>query len=280
MKKKRWVFLLLVVVVILPVVVFLTFFLPGGRNQQNGTFGPGFRMPMVMRPGMMRMSGPSINSELDFLIHMIPHHEEAVSAAEILKENTEREEMRQFAEDIIQTQSFEIELMETWLESWYPDERDHDYDYQPMMRDLEGLKGEELDEAFLVDMIPHHMEAIMMSQQLLVRGLAEHEEVAFLAREIRNTQRQEIHRMMAWLSQWNGYSPIASANDRTMLMWMSAALLALLVLLVVGFLVVLTSEPKSKTSLNQSAKHRLDVRYARGEISQEEYRKSRDELKG
>ena len=52
-----------------------------------------------------------------------------------------------------------------------------------MMRDLEGLQGEVLDKAYIEDMILHHMEAVMVSQQLLSRGLAEHEEVAFLARD-------------------------------------------------------------------------------------------------
>jgi len=158
----------------------------------------------LMGPGMMgpsdwpRQMGAFVNSEYDFLVHMIPHHEEAVITARILKENTNNEEMKKFAEDIIRSQSEEIELMTTWLEDWYPEE-EHDIGYQPMMRNLENLEDDELDQVFLEDMIPHHMEAVMMSQQLLTQGLAEHEEVASLARNIRNTQRDEIHMMRNWL---------------------------------------------------------------------------------
>ncbi len=154
-----------------------------------------------MGPGMMGHMDVTINSEYDFLVHMIPHHEEAVYTAGILKENTEREEMENFADEIIRTQSEEIEMMISWLEAWYP-EKEHDIDYQPMMRNLENLEGEELDRIFLEDMIFHHMEAVMMSQQLLSRGLAEHEEVDALARNIRNAQRQEIMMMRNWLARW------------------------------------------------------------------------------
>lgn len=160
--------------------------------------------PRGMGPGMMgrgAMMGITVNSEFDFLAHMIPHHEEAVSTAVILRDNTEREEMKLFAEDIIRTQSEEIELMKSWLDDWYPG-RDHEVEYRPMMRELQGLESDELDRVFLEDMIVHHMEAVMMSQQLIRRGLAEHEEVEVLARNIRNTQRNEIHMMRNWLFTW------------------------------------------------------------------------------
>ena len=41
-------------------------------------------------------------------------------------------------------------------------------------------------------MVGHHMAAVMMSQQLLMRGLDEHRAVADLARTIRDDQMDEI----------------------------------------------------------------------------------------
>lgn len=145
----------------------------------------------MMGPGMMDAMQVDIESELDFLTHMIPHHQEAVATAVYLRDNSERPEMKGFAEEIIETQSAEIAQMKDWLETWYPDEQ-YSVDYQPMMRNLENLEGNALDRAFLEDMIPHHMTAVMMSQQLLARGLSEHEEVATLATIIRDSQRNEI----------------------------------------------------------------------------------------
>jgi uncharacterized protein (DUF305 family) len=160
---------------------------------QHG-FGPGM---MGMGPGMMNL----VDSEYEFLIKMIPHHEEAVNKAKILKENTNREEMREFAIDIIEVQTQEIEEMEKYLAEWYPN-RTNNYQYQPMMGNYEGLTAEELDHAFLEDMIFHHMGAVMMSQQLIMQGLDEHREVYLLARSIRDSQRQEIFTMRDWLDSW------------------------------------------------------------------------------
>jgi len=168
-----------------------------GANFAFAQPGPGMMGPGRMGPGMME----SVDSEYEFLIKMIPHHEEAVAKAKILRDNTNREEMREFAKDIIKVQTQEIDEMEKYLAEWYPDRTDN-YQYEPMMGNYEGLSGKELDYAFLEDMIFHHMGAVMMSQQLIMRGLDQHEDVYLLARSIRNSQRQEIFMMRDWLNSW------------------------------------------------------------------------------
>jgi uncharacterized protein (DUF305 family) len=91
--------------------------------------------------------------------------------------------------------------MNAWIAEWYP-EQDRDTAYRPMMRDLSGLSGDELDRTFLEDMISHHMAAVMMSQQLIVQGVADHGELEGLARDIRDEQHAEIFRMQRWLVDW------------------------------------------------------------------------------
>ncbi|SDM47969.1 DUF305 domain-containing protein [Halarsenatibacter silvermanii] len=173
----------------------------GGMMRTGGMMGSTGRIgarETRTGPGMMHTT---IENEYEFLVHMIPHHEEAVSTARVMRENTDREEMREFADEIIITQTEEIEQMEAWLDERYPD-KDHDFDYQPMMRDFGDMEGEELDRAFLEDMIFHHMEAVMTSQQLLSWELAEHKDTAELAANIINAQREEIFMMRNWLSSW------------------------------------------------------------------------------
>ncbi|MDO9492188.1 DUF305 domain-containing protein, partial [Acetobacterium sp.] len=78
-----------------------------GTARQNLNNGSGWMMGSGMMNSEMRDSGmmqESIESEHDYLVHMIAHHEEAVSSANILKANTQREEMKKFADDIIKTQ--------------------------------------------------------------------------------------------------------------------------------------------------------------------------------
>ena len=176
-------------------------------SSMRGPVAPGQMMPGG--PGGMTgpmaggMTGMAVASEFDFLVNMNPHHEEAIATARLLQAGTERQEMRDFAATIIRTQSAEVARMQAWLDEWYPG-RDTAVAYRPMMRELSGLTGSALDRAFLEDMIPHHMMAVMMSQQLLVRGLADHQAVVPFATVIRDTQQAEIRRMHQWLWAWFG----------------------------------------------------------------------------
>jgi uncharacterized protein (DUF305 family) len=167
-------------------------------------WGPmrGFSMgPMSF--GMMREvhAMADLESEFDYMVRMIPHHQEAVDSARTVVDRTERPRMREFARTVIATQSREIEQMRSWLAAWYP-QRDRDVEYQPMMRDYSGLSGDELDLAFLQDMIPHHMAAVMMSEELLSRVPVDHPEVEELAESIRTTQTREIRQMSLWMDRW------------------------------------------------------------------------------
>lgn len=185
----------LVVVVLAVTAVALTF---AGRDDggwmqaRNGS----------MMHGGAGMHGAAAGSELSYLAHMVAHHQEAVDAARELA-RSDRPQMRAFGRDIVADQSAEIRQMRTWIMTWYPD-RSTDVRYQRMMRDLSGLTGDRLDRVFLEDMVGHHMAAVMMSQQLLARGAADHEEVRDLARRIRDQQHREIVRMRDWLSDWFG----------------------------------------------------------------------------
>jgi uncharacterized protein (DUF305 family) len=171
----------------------------GGWGQspmnQNGRHGH----HQLMMP-MMQAS-----SEFEFLSLMIPHHEEAIATAQRVLEYSNRPEMREFARNIINVQTAEIRQMKTWLDAWYPNQETN-LSYTPMMRDLSQLEGNELDQAFLADMIMHHMGAVMMSQRLVNHALVEHQAVQPFAQNIADTQRQEIWQMQAWMQAWYGVS--------------------------------------------------------------------------
>jgi uncharacterized protein (DUF305 family) len=170
--------------------------------------GPGFQhlgrgMGLHSGRGMGQHMGPGmlarVGSEQEWLVEMVDHHEEAITAAGAL-ERSDRPEMRELGASIVQTQSAQVRRMRRWLAEWY-DDRSPRADYRPMMRDLTGLEGNELDRTFLVDMVHHHMAAIMMSQQLLLRGPEEDDDVTRLAGDIRDEQHDEVVTMQAWLRQ-------------------------------------------------------------------------------
>jgi len=80
--------------------------------------------------GMMHMDGMSGDTSVlasvsaaefdrEFIKQMIPHHEMAIMMAQMLQSSTQRNEMKQLADNIITSQSREIDMMRGWLKSWY-----------------------------------------------------------------------------------------------------------------------------------------------------------------
>ncbi|MBY0472865.1 DUF305 domain-containing protein, partial [Patescibacteria group bacterium] len=54
-----------------------------------------------------------------FIEEMIPHHQLAIMMAQMLRAGTNRPEMQQLAENIITSQSQEIQEMQSWYKQWY-----------------------------------------------------------------------------------------------------------------------------------------------------------------
>jgi uncharacterized protein (DUF305 family) len=167
------------------------------RAREPGWQARGWTVGM---PGTMR--GAQVDSEYGYLVGMVAHHREAVAAAEEL-ERSDRPRMRALGESIVESQSAQIEQMQSWLAAWYP-HRSGRAEYHAMMRDLSRLRGDRLDLSFLDDMTVHHMAAVTMSQQILLRGIAVHPEVTALARRIRSDQHAEMVEMQHWRQQWFG----------------------------------------------------------------------------
>ncbi len=81
---------------------------------------------MAMTPEMqttMMMDGNlgTADAEFDlrFINAMIPHHEGALAMAEQVLEKSDRPELRQVAQKILDTQQAEINQMQQWRQTWY-----------------------------------------------------------------------------------------------------------------------------------------------------------------
>jgi uncharacterized protein (DUF305 family) len=55
----------------------------------------------------------------EFIEQMIPHHQMAIMMASMMLRGTERVEMKKLAQDIIRTQTEEINQMSAWYSDWY-----------------------------------------------------------------------------------------------------------------------------------------------------------------
>lgn len=135
-----------------------------------------------------------IESERDFLEHMIPHHQEAVEAAQlVLEKGSTLRPVRELAEAIIEAQTKEIVLMNVWYQEWYSGPYEDTGVYTPMMRSLEELYGTELDRVFLEYMIVHHEMAIDLAK--IVSKISISQETRALTESIVSSQQSEISKI-------------------------------------------------------------------------------------
>ena len=66
------------------------------------------------------MAGMMGQFDLMFIDMMTPHHASAVAMAQVALPRAEHPELRALAEQIIESQSAEIEQMQTWRDEWFP----------------------------------------------------------------------------------------------------------------------------------------------------------------
>jgi uncharacterized protein (DUF305 family) len=146
-------------------------------------------------------SAPRSKAERAYLVDMVGHHSMAVDMAEMAKEKATHQELKDMADDIIRTQSAEIEQMRTWLERWYGREvGEHDMGHDPDMQMLEEATGAEFEVRFISMMTVHHTQAIERSRA--VRRYPLHGKVRQLTRDIIRAQRREIAQLQDWLVAW------------------------------------------------------------------------------
>lgn len=143
------------------------------------------------------MMGMNIKDDENFLVMMIPHHQEAIDTAKIILGKSENVELKDLADAIIKAQTGEIDQMQKWGTEWYGTSFKPSKEYMNMMpSNLNELEGKELDQAFITGMIMHHQGAIMMAKQ--IKEKTERPELLEMADNIIEAQAKEIEMMQGW----------------------------------------------------------------------------------
>lgn len=156
---------------------------------------------------------PADGMDAMFVVQMIPHHEDAIAMAELALTRAEHPEIKQLAEDVIRTQSAEIDQMREWYLDWYgesvPEGGSGSFGMMGggMMGgafgDLESLKdAEQFDKAFIEQMVPHHEMGIMMAR--MAGNATSRPEIEQLTDSIITSQSDEVARMQDWYQEWYG----------------------------------------------------------------------------
>lgn len=166
-------------------------------------------MPMQSMVALENLSGQDF--DIAYMSMMIEHHKGALEMAEAALAASENENVRGAAQAIVDTQSAEIQQLTDWLQAWYnatPDEGMMAMmrsDMQPMMElammGMTPMAGMNMpvDRSFLEGMIPHHQDAINMSELCLEK--TENAELKTFCQGVIDVQRQEIAQYQAWLEE-------------------------------------------------------------------------------
>ena len=157
-----------------------------------------------------------------FAKSMLGHHRGAVDMAKIeLKYGTD-ETMRTLAQDIIDSQQLEIDIMNKWLAS-HPDAPEPKPNTQAMqqayaagMQDMHdammtAIANPVPDMAFARSMLPHHRGAVDMAMLQLQYGTDK--EMRKLAQDIIDAQQPEIVLIQEWIVKTLANTGEAASND-------------------------------------------------------------------
>lgn len=139
--------------------------------------------------------------EIRFMEKMIDHHTMAVMMAEMCTMKAVHPELIATCENIITSQSEQIDMLQTWLQDWYG------ITYEPKMMSGEMQGHMQRDPAqfevwFMKRMISHHAAAIREAEDCLQNVY--HSELKGLCQNIIAAQSQEIDMMQTWLCDWYG----------------------------------------------------------------------------
>ena len=156
-------------------------------------------------------------ADLEFLQHMIVHHDQALTMCAWVPARSDREEFVRFARYVERAQAAEIREMQSLLdiaaERGLALPEQHLHGDPPMagmlstaeMQAIEAVDGAELERLWLEGMIRHHEGAVTMArdqqQQQLDTGRQPYE-LAVLVEDILIEQRAEIAKMRGWLTAW------------------------------------------------------------------------------
>lgn len=191
-----------VIGLVLGMIVFPSVFSVGRFN--------GFRM-MDGKQFTGNINSPSIDRH--FIEQMIPHHDGAVSMANLALQKATHPEVKTLAEAILKAQTEENKQMRSWYQSWFGKNvpeggvaimggmMSQGGMHMGGKQDLNTLENaNDFDKEFIEQMIPHHQMAIMMAQML--KAGTTRPEMKQLAENIITSQSKEIQAMQGWYAIW------------------------------------------------------------------------------
>jgi uncharacterized protein (DUF305 family) len=180
-------------------------------------------------PGRMGLQ----SMDQHFIVMMIPHHEGAISMADLALTRAKRPEIKALARSIKDSQTQENAQMRSWYRQWFGGDvpawggsygrgvysgwggwmggggmmgRGGGMGMMGtgmMGTDVEWLKkAPDFDRAFIEQMIPHHRMGVMMAS--MAQASSQHPQLRAMQQAMVKAQSREIEQMTQWYRSWYG----------------------------------------------------------------------------
>lgn len=165
---------------------------------------------MMQKQSMTRTSAPkpsatpevkATDSERAYLTQMIPHHQETVDASRYIADTAENDELKRFAQKLVDSESKEVWAMIGFYQLWFKTPYPGKADYVKTLPDLTQLSGRALERAYLQGMMEHHRQAVKTNQAIL--QVTSIEELKTVANEMVIRHVEELTQMQKWLNTYN-----------------------------------------------------------------------------
>ncbi|MEJ7837207.1 MAG: DUF305 domain-containing protein, partial [Thermomicrobiales bacterium] len=185
--------------------------------------------PMNMDMGDHEMMA-EIEFDLSYIDMMIPHHGSIIALAEIAQSTLTDQRLIDISADIIESQTAEMQELQTLRDQFYPDSAIGDpNDHESMHTAFPSLTtwsvpmeewgnvmsadwqvetfcaADNPDLAFVQQVIPHHKMAILVSQDALT--MAVHPEIKTIAERVIPAQQAEVDVLNAILTELTAATP-------------------------------------------------------------------------
>ena len=153
--------------------------------------------------------------ETMFMKSMPDHHQMAVEMSRVCLEKTQRSELRQLCQQIIDSQTREQALLRSWLSTWYGMTMTPmlDRSGRMMVEEMRGMTAADFEKMYLQMMIRHHWMAVSEAGGCVERAHDLHRELEALCEGMVEDQVMEIRQMRDWLCQWYGNCNFRSDGD-------------------------------------------------------------------
>lgn len=172
--------------------------IPSPSPTTVATTAPTPVLPSASPAAMHGEDSEKITDDRTFILHMIPHHEEAVTSSEQFLKRTKNPKLVTIANGIITAQKKEIADMKTWYKSWFGTDYVADGKYEKMMPDFIAMELSRVDARFMQNMIEHHQAAIEAARA--AKPVSTHHETKQLADAIVLAQTKEINEFKSLLA--------------------------------------------------------------------------------